>query len=410
MSLSKLTSTITNDCLVVEMWQKDYENVQLGKCLIDLSKVLKSIKQNQEHHEKLMYIQTVELTVPIISNDEENIGILRVILALEDLGQIYGLQAEIPSNEPVINSKIDKYISDDIHETQEYKFALDLELWKEEEEAKFRTSLLEKEQLLCKKFASEWKAREQIREESLYRKLENYKSLESQLDNLSTQLEQREQSLINAESLFEIRRQNLESECQKTINDSRQASRILSDNFAHKLESERQKTIDVIQTMKKHEVEKDAVLKRYKALDDEFHEYRKQTHSGDIIQISQQLSASLMKNNELILTLEARNVKLASNKSKLAKLHQAYTALKSKIQNDEKQKQILQNKEIMGLQQRLSAATQLSNLKENKREISNVKSILQELKENVIPKDSSKNKSQLAHLYRERESLLNSGF
>lgn len=446
MSHRKLSKLIETNPLIVEIWKKKENDINttilMGTCSIDVSRILESPKSHEEHFGQHEYIQTLDIVSPIIPDSvkfgTDNLGELHVILALEDLGNVVGVPNGLTDDETSHNQHINfrKYppiphlapdniyaasVADtSIHDTPEYKVALDLETWKQEEEKKFRAELEEKEQLICKKLAAEFKARELAREKTLRANVEHYKNLESQLRDLYSQLEKREQSLIEAESLFETRRLTLESECQKTITEHRDSIRRLTDDFAYRLESERVKAIQALESAKKNENEKDLIQKQFKSLENEYFEFRKQTHTGEAFKLSAQLSQAITKNSELVTTLEARNVKLASTKSKLAKLHQAYTNLKARLELEQKQKFKSQTKEILGLQKRLEAANQLASVKNDKNSLSELKTDLDDLKENVVGNKndqleslrsplSFENQRQIEHLKREKSTLLNTG-
>jgi centrosomal protein CEP120 len=429
MTETQLSECVRDMPLRVEMWHLDEytKNVLLGTATIDLSQVLYAPKSDQTEGQpmKIQSLDSMAVVAPLSSSFPSRLGNLRVILALEDFGPVEDYQGEkefVPTMHTHVPSSMHTHVppaphmyppsvaETNLHETQEYKVAMDLEIWKQEEETKFLASLAEREQELVRKLTAEWKARELAREETLKGKLEYYKTLELSLENMSTQLEQREHALVEAEGLFEERRQAHELECQRAITEARDTSRRLADDFAHKLSLERAHTIDAKESANKYQREVEVVSGRYKALETEFFEVRKQTHSGDAMAVSTQLAAALVKNTELTQTLESRNVKLASTKSKLAKLHQAYTVLKAAAKKEQENKEKRQGKEILGLQQRLAAAAELNTLKQDENKLKDVRTAMQELKENMAPKVvPPENARQVEHLKRERENLLQTG-
>ncbi|KAL2913445.1 hypothetical protein HK105_207057 [Polyrhizophydium stewartii] len=162
-----------------------------------------------------------------------------------------------------------------IHESQEYRVALELELWRQEEEIKFKRYLAEREAQLTARLAQEWKQRDREREALLKRKLQDYKQLEAQMQTLSRDLEAREQVVRAGEADLARRRDELERQVQRQLDEARDATRRLQDEFRHRVEMEKSRAVEADSMRAKALRERDEMEARYRALDAEMAELRR---------------------------------------------------------------------------------------------------------------------------------------
>ncbi|VDP78385.1 unnamed protein product [Echinostoma caproni] len=105
----------------------------------------------------------------------------------------------------------------DVRATAEYRTALELELWRAAEEAKFTARLKEREQRLMTTLAEEWHKRDSQRELICRKKVSEYQQLEEKLRTTLTELSEREHQIAAKETeLIQLRQQTVhEAELRK---------------------------------------------------------------------------------------------------------------------------------------------------------------------------------------------------
>ncbi|KAL3315138.1 hypothetical protein Ciccas_006234 [Cichlidogyrus casuarinus] len=109
----------------------------------------------------------------------------------------------------------------DIRETNEYKAALELEMWKGREEERFMKHLQEHERTTMETIAQEWHQRDQERESICKRKLKEYQTLEDQARNLLLNLKEREQQLMHNEANLKRMQRDLQQEHEAKLKQAR---------------------------------------------------------------------------------------------------------------------------------------------------------------------------------------------
>ncbi|KAI8904739.1 Cep120 protein-domain-containing protein [Gorgonomyces haynaldii] len=391
--------------LLIEMWHKDdnMRDIHIGNCSVDLSLVLRQPHTNSEQD---IVLQSFDSCFPVIAvgmaaEKRTRLIDLRVIMALEDFGAIEEYDQVLPESikpqtvpsrnqpEPLNQWK------QELWEQERWK----LEQWKQEEQEKFLLQLAEKEQLLNAQLAHEWRQREQEREKVLKKKLADYKSLESQLEKLSVQLETKEKSLIEAELLLETRKRNLEQETTRSLNEARDATRRIAEEFKYKMELEKSRTSEAELQKNKLLREKETLEEHYKALDLEFATFRRNQTNPNESALQLELAKALAQNASLVQELEQTKTKLKQTKSKLQKVHKGYLELKAASTRQ----QALERDNVSRFQQ---LQQELGKAREAKEQVLQLKHDLVNLetpeKENVNPSPEKD------RLQRERASLLSS--
>uniref|UniRef100_A0A0X3PVH8 C2 domain-containing protein n=1 Tax=Schistocephalus solidus TaxID=70667 RepID=A0A0X3PVH8_SCHSO len=102
----------------------------------------------------------------------------------------------------------------EVRQTAEYRAALELELWRAEEEARFKASLRQREQKLMAVFAEEWQRRENERELISKKRLSEYQALENKLRATLDSLALREKELSFGEAELERARAEAQRDLQ----------------------------------------------------------------------------------------------------------------------------------------------------------------------------------------------------
>ncbi|KAK2186531.1 hypothetical protein NP493_197g03000 [Ridgeia piscesae] len=207
----QLNDTFVNVPLLVEVWDKEKQKSQttmIGATQLSLSNVLTSEKTRAVHaNGESGWRQLWSGHVPFFtaeSGEAHKMGEMDIVLSLEDWGSI-DLQQVVtkdrmtqgaggpPPTGPAQTGPTDG--PTDYRDTMEYKAALELEMWKEQEERKFEEQLKMKEKQLMQALSVEWKRRDKEREVLIKKKVSEYAILEEKLRKTLNDLEKREQQL-----------------------------------------------------------------------------------------------------------------------------------------------------------------------------------------------------------------------
>ncbi|KAJ3179236.1 hypothetical protein HDU85_004925 [Gaertneriomyces sp. JEL0708] len=267
--------------LVVEMWARDpfRRDYKLGSATVNLGDVWNMPKFEEEvavgrsvHDGKKATIQSMDQFVAVIADDDERkrvekISDLRIVIALEDFGgvseieryseterppQVHGSEPEpmasildglTPTVPPELTTPVGSNHSGSTpmgeaagYGAPEYKVALELELWRAEEERKFRAHLRARENELLERLASEWKQAQRQRENTIRSRLDSVKELEHKIQSLAEDLENRERAVKAAEIDMQKRQMEMERDMQRAVDEARDASRRVHDEYSHKLQ------------------------------------------------------------------------------------------------------------------------------------------------------------------------------
>ncbi|CAH8465321.1 unnamed protein product [Schistosoma turkestanicum] len=186
-------------------------------------------------------------------NESKVIGQLVYSLQLED----FGIHTVDSSSTNTTTSVIDmtkglvhqindeiKSEPSDIRSTREYQVAIELELWRAAEEAKFTAQLKKREQTLMATLAEEWHKRDSQREILCRKKLSEYQALEEKLRNTLIELATRERQLTAGEAELvrlkqenarelEVKRKELNQQSQVHVRDLESQIKLEKKNTEH---------------------------------------------------------------------------------------------------------------------------------------------------------------------------------
>ncbi|THD22107.1 Centrosomal protein of 120 kDa [Fasciola hepatica] len=132
--------------------------------------------------------------------------------------------------------------STDIRATAEYRTALDLELWRAAEEAKFMARLKEREKRLMTTLAEEWHKRDSQRELICRKKVSEYQQLEEKLRSTLAELTERERQIASNETELVQLRQQTEHQAELRKTELEQMTRIQIRDMECKLKLEAKQT------------------------------------------------------------------------------------------------------------------------------------------------------------------------
>ena len=453
--------------LVIEMWHKDEfaKDVPLGISTLNLATVLQQKpKIMGEEAKASVYSLDTFYLVSASGHDEDGckkVADLRVVLALEDFGPVeeefvepapasstVPAQSESKVKQAPSGNELPKTIQTKtagpsearrdtlpIHDTPEYKVAFELELYRQEEEKKFRAHLQAREADLLSQLVNEWKKRESERESTLKRKMDEIKVLETQFQNLITDLEARERKIDQGEEDLVHRRQDVEREFDRRIEEARDATRRLQEEFKHRIEIEKQKTADL-------EAQKTRVVKeredwevRYKALEVEFTEFKRGLGTTSEAQLRAEINTLIQSK----ANLESQVVQLTHSKKHYKTEWMKTLASLAKVKKDHQAElEVNQNREKRELQRlkiQYLAKEELGMVDSDRHTLKGLRAELEEIKnqnfngyrslplqssvrpDKELPFQSAPQKENLSQeqimeidrLSKERDSLLRSG-
>ncbi|KAJ1551461.1 hypothetical protein HK096_010687 [Nowakowskiella sp. JEL0078] len=407
MSPDRLKTYLEAVPLVVEVWASDnrghQKNEKIGFASVQLAGMWKRPEKicDIEDSSKPIKMKTDDRWITAFNSSRSKIAEIRVVIALEDFGivdefveddLIQNLQTVSPTPKAKIytrNSTQSKFKDDEtshsispaierkrrvsIHDTDEYKAALELELWKTNEQENFRRQLQIIETETIQRLENEFAKREETRQVTIQTRLESIKTLEQQMENLANELESRERQLEPAERKVTRLREDLEREHEKQVEETRDAARRLHDEYKHRMELERLRANEIDTARLRVIRERDDLDARFRALEEEFATWRrKELTSTPEALLRVEINEAKYENATLHKRIEALGL---SNKDLKLKLKASLRSLKKlqHIMGAETQEKIEKDRrELEELKIRFSAKRELEAINEERVELNTV--------------------------------------
>uniref|UniRef100_A0A3B3YI10 C2 domain-containing protein n=1 Tax=Poecilia mexicana TaxID=48701 RepID=A0A3B3YI10_9TELE len=233
----QLQDTFRRVPLVVELWDRGSSSRDqlLGSASIQLHQVLSSEKTRLGPAGDPGWRQTHQDRIPV------RVAELSYVATLEDLGFIKAKEVLVSDSIQVgpDGSEPSSVAPQATRDTLEYRAALELEMWKEEQEDLFDDQLKQKELRHMQALADEWRKRDGEREALVKKKELEFNLLEEKLQKTLCDLEKREKQLAEAE-LQRLQRE-LRAEHDLTQKELQEASRRLQRESDHLVALEREK-------------------------------------------------------------------------------------------------------------------------------------------------------------------------
>jgi centrosomal protein CEP120 len=178
MTKSRLYPALNSTPLKLEVWSTDKyaKDTQLGTVNIKTDELLKS--PLKKTHQSVVRIYD---SWHNIEGEEGVIGQIRVILYLEDKGPRRP-GAALAQNVPVDSQTV-----------------YEIEMWKRNEESKWRATLKERENQHLAMISQEWQEKENERERQFQRSIAEIAMMEQKIRTRALDLQKREQKLVNLE-------------------------------------------------------------------------------------------------------------------------------------------------------------------------------------------------------------------
>uniref|UniRef100_A0A3P8U4X6 Centrosomal protein 120 n=1 Tax=Amphiprion percula TaxID=161767 RepID=A0A3P8U4X6_AMPPE len=433
----QLQDTFLRFPLIVEVWHRDASSRDqlIGRASVLLSHLLSSDRSRflgpageqgwrQTHQDRVPVVPVV----PVVQTQRaaEKVAELSYVATLEDLGLVKATEVIVSESsqasrqvedEPPALSRPSSHPAAP-RDTLEYRTALELELWKEQQEDLFDDQLRKKESSHMQALAEEWRKRDREREALVKKKEVEYNHLEEQLQKTLSDLEKREKQLAEAELETGRLQTELRAEHDLLQRQQQDASRRLQQDCDHRVALER----DKVRLM---EEERGRLLQqitdaesRYKHLEREFQLYREQQNVRPEFRLQADINLLTLEKVELERKLES------TTKSKLHYKQQWGRALKELARFKQREQENAMNRlkkqqaELEAMRLRYLATEEKEAMHQDRQELDDIKNQLNRLKQQEqlsgpAPSTSDSapypGEEHLSRLLEERDTLLRTG-
>ncbi|XP_056136157.1 centrosomal protein of 120 kDa [Lampris incognitus] len=438
----QLQDTFLRVPLVVEVWHRDTNSKDqlIGTASVQLSHLLSAEKTRfLSASGDQSWRQTYQETIPVIKphSSGEKVAELCYVTTLEDLGLVKTKEVIVSdssqSSHPVPQQKASRPPAPGppgppvpnlppARDTLEYRMALELELWKEEQEDLFDDQLRRKEQSHMQALAEEWKKRDREREALVKKKEVEYNLLEEQLQKTLSDLEKRERQLAQAEIETQKLQRELRAEHELSQRELKESIRRLQQDCDHRVALER----DKVRLM---EEERARLLQqiadgesRYKQLEKEFSLYREQQNVRPEIRLQSEINLLSLEKVELERKLESTTKSKLHYKQQWGRALKELARFKQREQENAMTRLKKQQAELEAMRLRYLATEEKEAVRTDRQELDSIKNELNRLKQQegllgpapapALGPTSSLNESADEHLSRlleERDTLLRTG-
>ncbi|KAJ3204605.1 hypothetical protein HDU82_005720 [Entophlyctis luteolus] len=432
--------------LMVEVWRRGerYEvDAQVGLATVDLSAIWSQpnrISSQQPADSSKPPIQTFDGVVAVVASvdsigDSEvassrivKIAELHVVLTLEDFGPVDdGVLIEDASKTNVVqastspsNAKSGQPLAQDsmpprealsptpssIHETPEYRAALEVALWKKDEMQKFKQHLAKLEAQLVERLTAEFQKRERARVDAVNKRVSELETLEHAARDVLAKLEEREDAVRRGEIDLAARREAVEIEHQRQTDAAADTARRLGEEFRTRVELERAKTIEAEAARLRALQERDDVDRRLKRVETDFEAFRSNVAAGRVAGLGftpaevGEAAVNAIKAELANVVAKAAAVERRAEAMESGKKH--YKVLwmrtlrdlaktKKALQNEVEERLRSSKRELDSVKLRLLAKDEIGALESERKVIGAIRSELAGLKENASVQHSADN-------------------
>nr|KAG5699532.1 hypothetical protein BaRGS_033728 [Batillaria attramentaria] len=391
-TLHQLQDTFHRVPLIVEMWHRDRQlsrDVLLGTARLPLGHIITAEKVRiMGSSGTAGWRQEFADRIPITTVDGESKQCAEVsaVMSLEDWGPI---TATVVSSGSVPTASLPSQVAPSqpaaVHssprQTAEYQAALELELWKEEQQQTFEKELKQKEGQYMKALAEEWKKRDKEREVLMQKKLAEYTQWESQLKKTLEDLEKREKQLAANEHEVLRLRGELQREHDRKLQEMKEASRRMKEDCDHQVELERMKVKEMEEIIGRYKAELQESDRKYKALEREFSTFREQLNSKPEVRLQSEINLLTLEKVELERKLETASQSKAHYKQQWGRALKEVARMKQREQEAAKASLRQQQQELEHMRLRYLAAEEKDVARTDNQQLEEIKNELNKLKQ-----------------------------
>ncbi|XP_034727047.1 centrosomal protein of 120 kDa [Etheostoma cragini] len=397
----QLQDTFLQVPLVVEVWHRDSTSRDqlIGRASVQLSHLLSSERSRVlASTGERSWRQTQQDRIPVLNTlrPSGKVAELSYVATLEDLGLVKAREVIVsdsskneaavppePSSHPAVPSVglLGPPAPTAPRDTQEYRTALELELWKEEQEDLFDDQLQKKELSHMKALAEEWRRRDREREALVKKKEVEYSLLEEQLQKTLSNLEKREKQLVESELETQRLQRELRAEHDLTQRELQESSRRLQQDCDHRVALERDKA-------RLMEEERGRLLQqiadgeiRYKQLEKEFQLYREQQNIRPEFRLQSEVNLLTLEKVELERKLESTTKSKLHYKQQWGRALKELARFKQREQENAMTRLKKQQAELEAMRLRYLATEQKEAVHQDRQELEDIRNELNRLKQ-----------------------------
>ncbi|WAR00622.1 CE120-like protein [Mya arenaria] len=387
-NMQQLQETFLRVPLMVELWNRDRQlskDVFLGAARLPLADVIVAEKTKQMNQSGSSgWKQLYSNKVPAISNESPGkpIGEISFVLSLEDWGPISTQQIVVakPESSGTMGIAENQPPTQSPRETEEYKAALELEMWKEEQEHVFENQLKQKEMMYMKALAEEWKKRDRERELLMKKKLTEYAQLEEQLRKTLLDLEKREKQLAANEQEVMRLKADLQRDHDRKLQEMKEASRRMKDDCDHLVDLEKGKSKELESLIQRYKDELTEAEKRKAKVEKDFTVYKEELNTKPEVRLQSEINLLTLEKVELERKMDAVTKSKLHYKQQWGRALKELARLKQKEQAQAKASLVKQQQELEHMRLRYLAAEEKDVVNTDKQELEDIKHELNKLK------------------------------
>uniref|UniRef100_A0AAQ4PI97 C2 domain-containing protein n=1 Tax=Gasterosteus aculeatus aculeatus TaxID=481459 RepID=A0AAQ4PI97_GASAC len=308
-------------------------------------------------------------------------------------------------------------------DTLEYRTALELELWKEEQEDLFDDQLRRKELSHMQALALEWRRRDGEREALVQKKEAEFSALEETLQRTLSDLQTREKQLAEAELETRRLQKELQAEHDLAHRELQEAGRRLQQDCDHRVALERDKVRQVEEERVRLLQQMSDAEARYKQLEKEFQLFREQQNVRPEFRLQSEVNLLTLEKVELERKLESTTKSKLHYKQQWGRALKELARFKQREQENAMTRLKKQQAELEAMRLRYLATEQKEAVQLERRELDDIKNQLNRLKQQedkLGPAPSSAGpaptrspnegaEEHLSRLLEERDTLLRTG-
>ncbi|XP_022093921.1 centrosomal protein of 120 kDa-like isoform X2 [Acanthaster planci] len=403
--------------LLVEVWHRDKmtKDQLLGVARVPLSGVLGAEKARiaSPHSggaEGTRQIHSERVTAETASDGKPNrLAEMYVVLGLEDYGPIRAQQvilgSELTSSSSAAPAPQPRHglppppppahppppaqqaPPSDPRQTAEYKAALELEMWKEQQVREFENQLQEKELQHLKSLTEEWKRKDRERETLIEKKLKEHSHLEGQLRTALTDIEKRERQLAANEAEVMRLRGDLQREQERQLTEMREVSRRMKEDHIAQMEIEKSK-VRLLEEEKQHLSQLlGQAQAQLQEKDREFQSFKDQLATKPEVRLQSDLSLLQLEKVELERKLESVSKSKVHYKQQWGRALKELARLKQREQSEAKARLKREQQELEHMRLRYLAAEEKEVVKSERQQLDEIKGELNRLKQQELDKE-----------------------
>ncbi|PIK47213.1 putative centrosomal protein [Apostichopus japonicus] len=400
----QLHDNLTRVPLMLELWHRDKQtkDLLLGVAEVPLSNVLSSARvpvNTINPPEKQVWRQICSEKVIARSVNENPTPVAEVLVALglEDYGPINTkevfLSSDLSQRSKETNNNVDPRGQEkeaaglpNPRESMEYKTALELEMWKEQQADLFENQMKEKQVNHLQSLSEEFKRRDKERELLLKKKLDAYSHLEEQLQFALGDVVKRERELKAKEEEVGHLKDELQHDHEIKLTEMQEASRRMKEDCIHQIELEKGKN-NMLQEQIEHLRERVKKLQeQIEQKDRQFEVYKEQNTTKPEMKLQSEISLLNLEKVELERKLDSLSKSKIHYKQQWGRALKELAHLKERQQLEAKARLQRQHQELEHMRLRYLAAEEKEVTKSDNQTLEDIKGELQRLKEQELIK------------------------